>query len=257
MAIQPNFLKKPRANMSIKRKVVDMTPPSIEPDFSILDRPIAEPVPETFTESSRTFGQSLTGSDPGFSPQGVQKTMDKLAMGRKIVDFEARRDRDGNLMVYNLPKSDGGGSTETAGINEKYHPEKARELANLIAQGKSKEAEEIASDYIASYTDPVTKWTQNPAIEFYLRDTAFNRGPGGAAKILQKALGVKEDGAVGPITLEALKHAETNPEEFLNALRSSREAYEDEVAGARPEFRKGLINRWDNALDYSKSLLQT
>jgi lysozyme family protein len=43
-----------------------------------------------------------------------------------------------------------------------------------------------------------------PEIEAYLRDSAFNRGPGGAAKILQMALGVTVDGGVGPETLGAL-----------------------------------------------------
>jgi len=54
---------------------------------------------------------------------------------------------------------------------------------------------------IAEYTDVVSKWTAAPGIEAYLRDCILNRGPGGAAKILQMALGVKVDGGVGPETL--------------------------------------------------------
>jgi hypothetical protein len=36
------------------------------------------------------------------------------------VYFEARRDKNGHLVVYDLPKNDGGGDYEVAGINLKY-----------------------------------------------------------------------------------------------------------------------------------------
>jgi len=42
-------------------------------------------------------------------------------MAADIINFEARRDkRNGHLVVYNLPKNDGGGRYEVAGINERY-----------------------------------------------------------------------------------------------------------------------------------------
>lgn len=179
-----------------------------------------------------------------------------ISAGRKILEWEARRDEDGHISVYKLPSNDGGGIYEVAGINEKYHPKEAAMLAGLIKNKQFKEAERLAACYIQDYTDTVSAWTNNSAIDFFLRDTCFNRGPTGAAKILQKALGVAEDGKVGPITLAALKRSEYNPEGLLNDLRWARERYEDQVAGARPNLRKGLVNRWDKALDYSKVLLQ-
>jgi hypothetical protein len=56
------------------------------------------------------------------------------------LDSEARRDKQGNLRVYNLPAADGGGSYEVAGINDRYHPEAASKLKQLIGDGKQQEA---------------------------------------------------------------------------------------------------------------------
>ena len=82
-----------------------------------------------------------------------------------------------------------------------------------------------------------------PEIEAYLRDCAFNRGLGGAAKILQMAFGVTVDGSVGPETLGTLRQAEKGPAKLLAALRVAREKYELRVAGRWENFWKGLVNR--------------
>jgi hypothetical protein len=175
-------------------------------------------------------------------------------MAESIVKFEGRRDAQGHLRVYILPAGDGGGRYEVAGINDRYHPREAAKLRELIDAGHFDEAEDYAAEVIAEYTDVVAKWTTVPAIEAYLRDCAFNRGPGGAAKILQIALGVKVDGGVGPETLGALRQAEKDPAKLLAALRVAREKYELRVAGRREKFWKGLVNRWDGSLDFARNL---
>ena len=144
-------------------------------------------------------------------------------MAESIVNFEARRDAQGHLRVYILPAGDGGGRYEVAGINDRYHPQEAARLRQLIEAARFDEAEDYAAEVIADYTDVVSKWTTVPEIEAYLRDSAFNRGPGGAAKILQMALGVTVDGGVGPETLGALRQAEKDPAKLLAALRIARE----------------------------------
>lgn len=178
----------------------------------------------------------------------------RLKIAAQIVNFEARRDSKGRIMVYRLPSNDGGGTYEVAGINQRFHPDEAARLRDLIEAGKQDEAEKLADEYIASYTDVVAKWTTVGPIESYLRDSAFNRGPTGAAKILQIALGVKADGRIGPVTVEALRKAEEDPEKLLAALREARETYELRVSGRRPNLWKGLVNRWNGALDFSKNI---
>src|SRR5262245_5634250 len=106
---------------------------------------------------------------------------ERLKIAGSILDFEARRDRQGRLQIYKLPAGDGGGTYEVAGINERYHPEEARHLAQLIEAGHYEEAEEQALEIIATFTDVVTTWSTSTALESYLRDCAFNRGPRGAA----------------------------------------------------------------------------
>ena len=178
----------------------------------------------------------------------------RLKIATSILNFEARRDAKGRLRVYNLPPRDGGGRYEVAGINERYDPEEAAKLRDMLNAGQYDAAEREAAEYIAKYTDVVAKWTTVPSIEAYLRDCTFNRGPGGAAKILQMALGVTVDGGVGPETRAALRKAEKDPAKLLAAMRVARERYELGVAGRREEFWKGLVNRWDNSLAFARSI---
>jgi lysozyme family protein len=185
------------------------------------------------------------------------------AHGLQIVKFEGRY-QGGKLQHYKLPPGDGGGTGEVAGINEKYHGPKYRQLKALIEAGKHTEAEQEAALYIAEYTKAVLGFfpadvdpNQYGAIQFILRDTCFNRGPGGAAAVLQIALnaGLKVDAAVGPNTRKLFAEALKNDKEGLPAkLTKARETYERNSypwkSGKRDEsskFWKGLANRWRDA----------
>lgn len=173
-----------------------------------------------------------------------------------IYDHEARI-VNGHLAVYMLPPGDGGGTYEIAGINDKYHPEEALALAQLISAEMYDEAAARAQEYIALQTDLVTAWTTVVALEAMLRDCAFNRGAHGAARILQRALGVEDDGYVGPETTKALASHLDTPEDLLTALRAAREQYERDVAhrDESSPFWKGLTNRWNAALTFAKTFL--
>jgi len=171
----------------------------------------------------------------------------RLAMARVILDLEARRDAEGRIAVYRLPAGDGGGRYEVAGINERYHKAVCDELVALIGADRHAEAELRAAGHIADYTDKAATWTHNPGVELFLRDCMFNRGPGGAAWILQKAVGVETDSDVGPITLAAAQAAEASPRQLVDRLRQSREAYERLRRNEASRFWPGLVNRWNKA----------
>lgn len=178
-------------------------------------------------------------------------------MAAFILSVEARR-KAGKLAVYKLPAADGGGTFEVAGINDRYHPGMARRLANLIADGRHEQAEEEVIEYLAQYTDVVTSWTREAAIEAFLRDCCFNRGPKGALRILQIALTVADDGKWGPKTRAALADKIKKPGVLLSLLRAARENYEQRVAppvGARAKFWNGLVNRWNKAEAFARSLI--
>ncbi|HEY3130298.1 MAG TPA: putative peptidoglycan-binding domain-containing protein [Acidobacteriota bacterium] len=216
-------------------------------------------VPNALLRRATAIDTGMPAPPPAVAPppmptDAAARAALRKKMAESIVKFEGRRDPQGHLRVYILPPGDGGGRYEVAGINDRYHPQQAARLRQLIDAGRFDEAEDYAAEVIADYTDVVAKWTTVPSIEAYLRDCAFNRGPVGAAKILQIALGVKVDGGVGTETLGALRQAEKNPAKLLAALRAAREQYELKVAGRREKFWKGLVNRWDNSLDFARNV---
>jgi hypothetical protein len=171
-----------------------------------------------------------------------------------VFDHEARKDKDGNRpAIYELPPNDGGGRYEIAGINERYDLETVTRLVKLIQRKEFGIAQAVCRAYYVSNTNAVATWSTSPAIEFFLRDTAFNRGVRGAAKIAQMAVDTQVDGNVGPITRAAL--AKADPLVLLGRLRIACANYEDAVAGARPNLRQGLINRWNDRLAFAKTFL--
>lgn len=181
--------------------------------------------------------------------------MDRLSMAKQIVDWEARRDAAGRLKVYALPPNDGGGAYEVAGINEKYDRAMASELKLLVEHGRYDEAESKAAEYIARMTDGAANWASLPAAQLFLRSVIFNRGPTGAAKILQLAVRTDPDGSVGPITRAAVAEAEKKPIHFLARLRVARADYERLYVGLRSNLQRGLENRWDNELSAALDLM--
>lgn len=188
----------------------------------------------------------------------ISTPAERLEMADFILKSEARRDKMGRLKVYPLPKADGGGTFEIAGINDRYHPKAANYLKSLLDNNKHASAENYIKKYLVEYTDIVKAWTEEPAIEAFLRDTAFNRGPKGALRILQIALNIADDGKFGPITKAAISKSLKNIVELLDNMRVARETYEIRVAppvGARAKFWSGLKNRWDNALEFSKKFI--
>jgi lysozyme family protein len=180
----------------------------------------------------------------------------RAEMAKKIVDEEARRDKLGHLVVYNPPADDGGGAFEVAGINERYDRPVATKLKALVQSRQYDAAEALAQQYIMENTDAVLKWADDydPGVEFFLRDSVFNRGATGAAKILQIALGVVVDGEIGPKTKEALTEKSADVLDFLKSLRKAREYYEEHYVGFRSNLWHGLENRWNNALAFAEKL---
>ena len=157
----------------------------------------------------------------------------------QTVDWEARRDAQGNLEVYDLPSGDRGGSYEVAGINNRYHPEAAEILKSLPADKR----QQYAANYISEYTSPVTSKVPD-AYKPFFQDMAFNRGLAGSVKFAQRALGLQDDGILGPKTLSALQSA--NPSEVMRGMSIEQLKYEDKLRGMDPErnkFYPGLKNR--------------
>ena len=76
--------------------------------------------------------------------------------------------------------------------------------------------DEAALIYRASYWNACKAGDMPAGVDLALFDFAVNSGPDRAVRVLQAALGVAADGAVGPVTLGAVNAA--NPAKLINAI---------------------------------------
>ena len=67
---------------------------------------------------------------------------------------------------------------QVAGINDRYHRQEADKLVELIEAGRPDEAERLAVEYIAKFTDAVANWTSVVGIESYLQGQLLQSRPG-------------------------------------------------------------------------------
>lgn len=82
------------------------------------------------------------------------------------------------------------------------------------------------------------------AVANILVDWLYNSGSPGI-RIPQRLLGVREDGIVGPETLEALNGADQ--EELFSKIKSERINYYSDLVSRKPEKKK-FLNGWMNRL---------
>jgi hypothetical protein len=223
-----------------------------------------EPVPEEVRriapiEKAREYAKQMPQATPEQptldfieeqQPMQTKPEQDALQTAAlKTIDFEARKDKQGNVQVYKLPAGDMGGNFEVAGINDKYHPDAFKRISSLPAQERAK----AAAQYVKEYTSPfVSKLPE--AVQPFAQDLAFNRGMGGATKYIQQGLNtlgqkVAVDGGLGPKTLQAINQVE--PKALMRA--ASQAQLEDEYRmaqrnPARKKFIGGLESRIRNRL---------
>jgi hypothetical protein len=173
----------------------------------------------------------------------------ELPLPLQTVEWEGRKDKQGNLAVYKLPSGDMGGNFEVAGINDRYHPEAFKAISSLPAQERAK----AAAEYIQGYTAPLVEKLPQP-LQPFTQDLAFNRGLGGATKYIQQGLNalgqkVAVDGGFGPKTLAAINQVE--PRALMRAASDAQLQDEYKRAELDPNRRKfipGLEARIRNRL---------
>lgn len=61
----------------------------------------------------------------------------------------------------------------------------------------------VESIYKRQYWDKVKADSMPESVRYPLFDYAVNSGPGAAARALQRVLGIKDDGVIGPVTIAA------------------------------------------------------
>lgn len=87
-----------------------------------------------------------------------------------------------------------------------------------------------------------------PKIAVVHFDAAVNCGVGQAAKFLQRALGVKDDGVIGSMTLAKLSMYTDNETEITQKYLDERKKFYNDLVAKKPTlkvFLKGWLNRLD------------
>lgn len=215
--------------------------------------------PVSFTGSMPT-SLGLTPKESGAALRDAMNSMDMNTPMTKapsmmdiIVSQEARRDDNGNLMVYNLPAEDGGGSYEVAGINEKHNPKMAAELANYVRTGNHKEAEKKTREYTEELTRRPAELMKEAGIksapvETFLRDSFHNMGEGGMARVIQRATGSPASGKMDDATVKALGNLvkDNGNVGAISALNKARQEHYLAIVKSKPEkeiFKDGWLDR--------------
>ncbi len=112
---------------------------------------------------------------------------------------------------------DPGGETNY-GISKRAYP--TEDIASLTI-------EDAIGIYRQDYWEKPRIADLSETISFAVFDTAVNMGPRKAIKLLQKSLRIKEDGMIGPVTIEASKKADVKKyttlrlEEYQRIVRSN------------------------------------
>ena len=100
--------------------------------------------------------------------------------------------------------------------------------------------------YKAQYWDACHCSDLPRGVDYAVFDAAVNMGSGRAAKLLQTALGVTADGAIGRATIAAATAAD--PVELLEAFSLGKEAFYQSLP-TFATFGKGWLNRVSNVQD--------
>ena len=129
---------------------------------------------------------------------------------------------------YSNNPLDPGGETKY-GISKKSYP--SEDIKNLT---KERAAFLYKRDYWDKIKGDLIPWPMNALIF----DTAVHSGHDRAIKLAQKVFKLPQDGIIGPMTLNAVKH--TNEDHCANYLR---ERLDFMISLNKPTFIKGWINR--------------
>ena len=100
--------------------------------------------------------------------------------------------------------------------------------------------EDVKPIYRANYADAVCFDDLAGGLNGAMLDWAVNSGAGSAAKALQKIVGAKQDGAIGPKTLQAVANYET--EETIGKLHDSQQKFYEGLSHFKT-FGRGWTRR--------------
>lgn len=145
-----------------------------------------------------------------------------------------------------LLKSEGGndddphdhGGRTSRGVTQREYDAWRRERGFPLLDVWQAPQADIEAVYLEEY------WLPNcdllpVGVDYLFFDMAVNAGPNRATKLMQRALGLKEDGRVGPLTREAMRSAHAPA--LIDRYSEVKRAFY--LGLHQPRFTKGWLNR--------------
>lgn len=150
--------------------------------------------------------------------------------------------------VFDL--GDGAGFTHKSGITEAtYSHYIGRKATKSDMEAMS--YDHIKAIYKEQYWDKVHGDKLPNGVNFLVGDMAINAGPVTAKKLLQRAIGVKEDGAIGPQTMTAIHNYEGD---LINTYSDVRVEYYRSLKQFG-KFGRGWLNRVAHSQEIAYTLI--
>jgi len=146
---------------------------------------------------------------------------------------------------------DPGGATNKGITHKTYSDFLGRPLED-VDELKNIPDEHVQQIYKDGYWNRVKADQLPGGVDFCTFDWAVNSGPGRAAKALQKAVMVTQDGAIGPMTLAAVE--EELPEEIIEKITKEREEFYRSLK-TFDTFGKGWLRRNEETRDFALEMI--
>ena len=146
---------------------------------------------------------------------------------------------------------DPGGATNKGITHKTYSDFLGRPLED-VSELKNIPDEHVQQIYKEGYWNRVKADQLSSGVDFCIFDWAVNSGPGRAAKALQKAVMVTQDGAIGPMTLAAVE--EELPEEIIEKITKEREEFYRSLR-TFDTFGKGWLRRNEETRDFALEMI--
>ena len=149
----------------------------------------------------------------------------------------------------NHPKDPGG--MTNLGVTKKVWEEWVGRTVDEKAM-RALTPEAVAPMYKKKYWDAVKADELPTGLDYLMFDFAVNAGPGRAIQTMQKALGTKPDGVIGPKTLVALKAAD--PTDLIAKFSMEKELFYKALP-TFATFGKGWLRRVDETKSHAVTML--
>ena len=146
-------------------------------------------------------------------------------------------------------KNDRGGKT-MKGVTQKVYDDFCRVTGREAQPVKDITMVEVELIYGGYWKDGHCSYMPEP-LDLLMFDASVNHGPGRAAKILQRVLGITEDGVIGKQTMQALHEdvVATSIDDVCHRYLDERAHFFDRIIERDPSqavFAKGWMNRVDH-----------